>query len=41
VLNPATDAISMTMLAIPLVGLFELGLVMGARAERRKKLESH
>lgn len=36
ILTPTPDALSMGLLALPMWGLFELGLVLGRRAERKK-----
>ncbi|MDD4891008.1 MAG: twin-arginine translocase subunit TatC [Phycisphaerae bacterium] len=40
VITPTPDALSMCMLALPMWGLFELGLLLGARAERKRAAEA-
>ncbi len=37
VMSPTTDAISLCLLSLPMLGLFEFGLVLARRAERRSR----
>jgi sec-independent protein translocase protein TatC len=37
IISPTTDAISLCLLALPMLGLFEFGLLLARRAERRNR----